>query len=93
MVTITPRLWCEFNDHGADDRLLKHDNMLTAPIRAIAAWAVERFFGDKIFAGTMRASRVRTVTEYTENVARRNEFIRSFHEQVRQLPREHSWDS
>jgi len=60
--------------------------MLTAAgIRATAAWILETFFGDKIFADTVRSAKIRTVGEYTEIVAQRNEFIRSFHEQVCQV--------
>lgn len=51
----------------------------------MAAWVLETYFGDKIFADSARSARVKTVGKYTELIAERNGFIRSFHEQVCQL--------
>ncbi|KAF8239357.1 amidase [Tricholoma matsutake] len=51
-------------------------------IRTMAAWVLETYFGDKIFADSARSARVKTVGKYTELIAERNGFIRSFHEQV-----------
>jgi hypothetical protein len=51
----------------------------------MAAWVAETVFGDKIFADTVRLTRAKTVMEYTDFVAQRNDFTRSFDEQVRQL--------
>jgi hypothetical protein len=51
----------------------------------MAAWGVETFATDKHYADIIRSMKVKTVREYTEIVAQRNEFVRSFDEQVRQL--------
>jgi hypothetical protein len=59
--------------------------LTAAGIRATVAWVLETVFSDKIFADTVRLTRAKTVGEYTEFVAQRNDFIRSFDEQVCQL--------
>ncbi|TFK32784.1 amidase signature domain-containing protein, partial [Crucibulum laeve] len=49
-------------------------------IRSAAAWLIERIWGDKLFADTIRVSRVKPVHEYAELVAQRNEYAKSFYQ-------------
>ncbi|RDB20927.1 putative amidase PB8B6.03 [Hypsizygus marmoreus] len=51
-------------------------------IRNFAAWTLETFFSDRIFASTVRNAKVRSIGEYTDLVAAREDFIKTFHRHV-----------
>uniref|UniRef100_A0A8H7XRN7 amidase n=1 Tax=Psilocybe cubensis TaxID=181762 RepID=A0A8H7XRN7_PSICU len=51
-------------------------------VRSFAAWILETFVGDKIFAETIRASRAKTVAEYWKLIHQRNECVKKFYEAV-----------
>ncbi|KAF9054357.1 amidase [Panaeolus papilionaceus] len=52
------------------------------PLRNFAAWTIETFFGDKIFADTMRCSRKKPVADYWDLSAQKGEFVKRFYEHV-----------
>lgn len=51
-------------------------------VRSFAAWVIETFFGDTMYANGIRSARVKTVTEYWHFTAKRDEFIRKFYDEV-----------
>jgi hypothetical protein len=59
-------------------------------LRDIAAWIVETFFHDKIFANALRAARKKTVHEYWALAAERDRFVKNFDKEVGTLPTCHS---
>jgi hypothetical protein len=85
LATLSSRLFCEFPISGYSwlGKLLR--TLTVAGIRKLATWGIETLVDDRIFADTARFARVKTVGEYTELVAQRDEFIRSFNEQVCRL--------
>ncbi|KAG5634768.1 hypothetical protein H0H81_000838 [Sphagnurus paluster] len=51
-------------------------------VRTSAAWMIEKIFKDVLFANTVRAAKMSDVEQYTEIVAKRDQFIKNFHEKV-----------
>lgn len=51
-------------------------------LRDIAAWIVETFLHDKIFADALRAAKNKTVREYWALAAERDRFVKNFDEEV-----------
>lgn len=55
---------------------------MLAFVRWLAAWALERIVGDKIFADTLRASRTKSVGEYWALTRKRDDFIKQWYQEV-----------
>jgi hypothetical protein len=56
--------------------------LLLGFLRNLLAWGAETFAHDPIFASSARASRVKSVFDYHECIAERNEFQRLFYREV-----------
>ena len=63
---------------------------ISVVLRYIAAWIVETFFHDKIFADALRAARKKTVREYWALAAERDCFVKNFDKEVSTLLTYHS---
>lgn len=57
--------------------------LLPAFLRNFAAWIVETFVGDKLFADVARASREKSISEYYKLIHAKNEYRNKFNEEVR----------
>ncbi|KAF8892088.1 amidase [Infundibulicybe gibba] len=51
-------------------------------VRAVLTWALETLLHDSTFAATMRASRVKPFSEYMQLIVQRNEYAKTFHQEV-----------
>ncbi|KAL0953568.1 hypothetical protein HGRIS_004786 [Hohenbuehelia grisea] len=51
-------------------------------VRAFASWAVETLFGDKLYADGLRSASIKSVREYHALVAKRDEYIRKFYQEI-----------
>ena len=56
---------------------------LPSIVRNFAAWIIDRFIGDEIFAGTLRSSRQKGVEEYWKINEEKYEFRRQFQKLVK----------
>ena len=54
-------------------------------LRAISTWTIETFFHDKLFADSARVAKVKPVREFLDLTAQRDQFMRFFYQEVREL--------
>jgi hypothetical protein len=64
--------------------------MDTAILRAFVAWIAETFWNDKLFAGTLRVAKSKSLTEYWKLIAEKNAYTEQFYETVRSSLSPHS---
>jgi len=63
---------------------------IPAFVRTFAAWIIEAFLGDKIFAETLRVTKSKSVSSYWKLIAAKDEYIRHFNETIWE---KHEFDS
>ncbi|KDR65722.1 hypothetical protein GALMADRAFT_260127 [Galerina marginata CBS 339.88] len=55
---------------------------LPSVVRTFAAWILESFMGDKMFADNLRVAKAKSVTDYWKLNAQRDEYAQMFYEKV-----------
>jgi len=56
--------------------------MPTAFLRNFAAWVIKTMIGDTVFAGALRSSGTKNLTEYWKLNVEKNEYKKKFEEKV-----------